>query len=75
MTGGSLVYAAFCGRGPEMLAAALGATADAITLTLTLGAGYLLFCGWMKILQALGAPRCVCSCPACGEKRRARPYA
>lgn len=56
MTGGSLVYAAFCGRGPEMLAAALGATADAITLTLTLGAGYLLFCGWMKILQALGAP-------------------
>ena len=56
MTGGSLVYAAFCGRGPEMLAAALGATADAITLTLTLGAGYLLFCGWMRILQALGAP-------------------
>ena len=56
MTGGSFVYAAFCGRGPEMLAAALGATADAITLTLTLGAGYLLFCGWMRILQALGAP-------------------
>ena len=39
-----------------MLVAALGATADAITLTLTLGAGYLLFCGWMRILQALGAP-------------------
>ena len=56
MPGCSLVYAAFCGRGPEMLAAALGATADAITLTLTLGAGYLLFCGWMRILQALGAP-------------------
>lgn len=56
MTGGSLVYAVLCGRGQEMLVAALGATADAITLTLTLGAGYLLFCGWMRILQALGAP-------------------
>ena len=56
MTGGSLVYAALCGRGQEMLAAALEATADAISLTLTLGAGYLLFCGWMGILRALGAP-------------------
>ena len=56
MTGGSLVYAALCGRGQEMLAAALEATADAISLTLTLGAGYLLFCGWMRILRALGAP-------------------
>ncbi len=56
MTGGSLLYAAMCGRGQDMLAAALGGTADAISLTVTLGAGYLLFCGWMKILQALGAP-------------------
>ena len=68
-----------------MLVAALGATADAITLTLTLGAGYLLFCGWMRILQALGAPgaleRACAPRAACaharraGEKRRARPYA
>ena len=56
MTGGSLVYAALCGRGQEMLAAALEGSANAISLTLTLGAGYLLFCGWLRILRALGAP-------------------
>lgn len=56
MTGGSLVYAALCGRGQQMLAAALEGSANAISLTLTLGAGYLLFCGWLRILRALGAP-------------------
>ena len=56
MMGGSLLYAILYGRGPEMLAAALGATGDAISLTLTLGAVYLLFCGWMSVLRALRAP-------------------
>lgn len=55
MAGGSLLYAALCGRGPQMLASALEAAGGAITLTVSLGAGYLLFCGWINILRELGA--------------------
>lgn len=55
MAGGSLLYAALCGRGPQMLASALEAAGGAIALTVSLGAGYLLFCGWINILRELGA--------------------
>lgn len=52
----SVIYALVCGRMGEMLNAALSGTAEAITLTLRLGAGYLLFCGWINLLKTLQLP-------------------
>lgn len=52
----SVICALVCGRMGEMLNAALSGTAEAITLTLRLGAGYLLFCGWINLLKALHLP-------------------
>lgn len=55
MMGGSVFYACLCSRGGAVLEAALEGTAGAITLTISLGAGYLLFCGLMEIVKAVGA--------------------
>lgn len=57
MMGGSLIYACLCGHADVMLEAALNGTAGAISLTIRLGAGYLLFCGLMEIMKAVGAAR------------------
>jgi len=57
MMGASLIYACICGRGADMLAAALAGTGDAISLTLRLGAGYLLFCGLIEIMKGLDIPQ------------------
>ena len=40
-----------------MLTAALEGTGDAISLTLRLGAGYLLFCGLIEIMKGLDIPQ------------------
>lgn len=52
----SVLYALACGTVGKMLNAALAGTAEAISLTLRLGAGYLLFCGWISLLKALRLP-------------------
>ena len=52
----SVLYALACGTVGKMLNAALSGTAEAISLTLRLGAGYLLFCGWISLLKALRLP-------------------
>ena len=57
MMSASLMYASICGRGAEMLTAALEGTGDAISLTLRLGAGYLLFCGLIEIMKGLDIPQ------------------
>lgn len=57
MAGASVFFAMLNGRAPVMLEAALRASADAISLTISLGAGYLFFCGWIGILRALHAPQ------------------
>ena len=57
MMGASLIYACICGRGADMLAAALSGSGDAISLTLRLGAGYLLFCGLIEIMKGLDIPQ------------------
>lgn len=54
MVAGSLAYGCLCGGAAQMLPAALEGTGQAITLTLRLGAGYLLFCGLMEVAKALG---------------------
>lgn len=52
----SVLFALLCGMQEKMLHAALSGTAEAISLTLRLGAGYLLFCGWINLLKALRLP-------------------
>ena len=51
---GSLLYALMTGNGSSMLQAALQGSADTISLTLQLGAGYLFFCGMMEIVRGTG---------------------
>lgn len=55
MMAGSLVYGCLRGEAAQMLPAALEGTGQAISLTLRLGAGYLLFCGLMELVKTLGA--------------------
>ena len=52
----SVLHAGLCGQKADLLAAALEGTSQAIQLTVRLGAGYLLFCGWVRILQELRLP-------------------
>lgn len=56
MMAASVLYALVCGMQGEMLNAALSGTTEAIGLSLRLGAGYLLFCGWISLLKALRLP-------------------
>lgn len=53
----SLAYALGSGREEKMLEAALAGTGNAVSLTLQLAAGYLLFCGLMEIVKAAGVQR------------------
>ncbi len=57
MMAASIIYTFFFGRAPDMLSAALEGTAHSIQLTINLGAGYLLFCGLIEIVKALGVPQ------------------
>lgn len=61
MIGGALLYACVNGNGHEMMEAALAGTADAIALTMRLGAGYMLFCGLMEIVRGIGLEKRVAS--------------
>ena len=54
MAKGSLGYALLAGKGTVMLEAALAGCERAISLTLQLGAGYVLFCGLMEMVKAAG---------------------
>ena len=54
MATGSLGYALLAGKGTAMLEAALAGCERAISLTLQLGAGYVLFCGLMEMVKAAG---------------------
>lgn len=73
----SVLYALATGRQGEMLGAALSGTGEAISLTMRLGAGYLLFCGWVELLKAMRVPALLTKLlspllnrlmPACREK-------
>ena len=55
MVAGAAAFAFGNGMAGEMLEAALAGCENAIALTLRLGAGYLLFCGWMRIAEEAGA--------------------
>jgi len=57
MMAASIAYGCIDGMGGEMLTAALDGCGKALSLTLELCAGYLLFCGLMEIAQALRAHR------------------
>ncbi len=57
MMAGSLVYGCLRGNASQLLPAALEGTGQAISLTLRLGAGYLLFCGLMEVAKALKAQK------------------
>lgn len=74
----SVLYAMACGLHGEMLNAALSGTAEAISLSIRLGAGYLLFCGWISLLKALRLPALLTRLlapflqrlmPACGDRQ------
>lgn len=54
MTAGAILYAVFTGKMAGMMEAALKGCENAISLTLQLGAGYLLFCGLMEIVKEAG---------------------
>lgn len=57
MMGGSLVYACIHGQAGTLLQAALQGTGSAIQLTVSLGAGYLFFCGLMEIMKGVGVAK------------------
>lgn len=57
MMAGSILYAFLDGNAGMILGKALEGTGEAITLTLKLGAGYLLFCGLMELVRALSFSR------------------
>ncbi|MEG0639455.1 MAG: hypothetical protein RR824_05400 [Clostridia bacterium] len=52
----SLTYACITGRGGIMLEAAMKGSGEAISLIVNLGAGYLLFCGFVEIAKEAGVP-------------------
>ena len=49
----SMLYGCMCGKGTEMLEAALSGTQKSLALTWQLGGGYMLFCGLMEIAKVL----------------------
>lgn len=57
MVAASLAYSCFQGSSSQMLAAAIGGSMESISIIVNLCAGYLLFCGLLEILAALGAVR------------------
>lgn len=57
MMGISLLYACLSGNAESVLTSALKGTGDAIALTIQLGAGYLFFCGMIRIMRAAGVPQ------------------
>ncbi len=52
----SILYALCRGMPSAVMEAALEGTSQALSLTLRLCAGYLLFCGWIEIIKALKMP-------------------
>ncbi|MEG1014358.1 MAG: spore maturation protein A [Clostridia bacterium] len=52
----SLIYGCVTGRGGIMLEAAMKGSSEAISLIVNLGAGYLLFCGFIEMAKGAGVP-------------------
>ena len=57
MMAASILYACMTGGAAQMLPAAMKGAGEAIALTISLGAGYLLFCGLIQIMKALEVPQ------------------
>lgn len=57
MMAASILFACLTGRAEQMLPAALHGASEAISLIVSLGAGYLFFCGLIEIMKALRVPQ------------------